>query len=134
MKRANLALALLLLLLLLLGAVACGNVTGAAGTGNSGIRGRVVAGPQCPVEPASGSGCESEPVSTDVIVKGGGGDIVTKVHSGSDGRFEVSLAPGTYVLEPVVSDTGMMSAKPVSVTVKTGQFAHATLTLDTGIR
>ena len=129
MKRASIALALALM-----AAVACGNANGAAGSGNSGIRGRVVAGPQCPVEPVSGNECADKPVSTDVIVKAGGGDLVTKVHSGSDGRFEVRLKPGTYVLAPVDAGSGIMAAKPVSVTVKAGRFARATLTLDTGIR
>jgi hypothetical protein len=69
-----------------------------------------------------------------VIVRAEGGDLVTKVHSGSDGRFEVRLSPGSYVLEPVGTDIGIGGAKPVSVTVRAGQFAHATLTLDTGIR
>ena len=122
------------LALLLLAAAACGNVTGTSGSGNSGVRGRVVAGPQCPVEPVSGKECRPKPVSTDVIVRQGGGGLVTKVHSGSDGRFEVRLKPGTYILQPTETGGGIMAAKPVSVTVKAGRFVHAILTLDTGIR
>jgi hypothetical protein len=123
------------LAIFLLVAVACGNRSPASGSADSGIRGRVVAGPQCPVEPAGGSECADKPVSTDVKVKNSGGGAVTTVQTGSDGRFEVRLGPGTYVLEPADSgDGGFMFAKPVSVTVEPHRFARVTVILDTGIR
>jgi hypothetical protein len=121
------------LVVLLVGAVACGSKTLSA-TLDSGIRGRVVAGPQCPVEQV-GSPCPDKPVSTDLNVQDENGGVVAVAHSGEDGRFEVGLDPGTYVLEPArTPGTGFMFGKPVSVVVRAHRFASVTVVLDTGIR
>lgn len=121
----------LVLVPLLLALVACGGGGGAGGEAR--IRGTVVAGPQCPVV-QEGSPCPDRPVpDAQVVVSTAQGERVTTVRSGPDGRFEVSVAPGRYVLT-VEGLQGIQFAKPVEVTVRAGEAAEATVLLDTGIR
>jgi hypothetical protein len=121
------------LAILVVGAVACGHELSSAGL-DSGIRGRVVAGPQCPVEQV-GSPCPNKPVSAELNVKDQGGHVVTMVKSGDDGRFEVGLEPGTYLLEPArTPNSPFFIGKPVTVRVQPNRFAAVTVVLDTGIR
>lgn len=119
--------------LLLLGACAKGGGTGAGSTGDSGVRGQVVLGPSCPVELVD-SPCPPRPLSTDIRVTRSGEEVTT-VRSGSDGTFTVALPPGDYLLQPTGFEQGNYPfAKPLSVTVKPGEFTTVTLTVDTGIR
>jgi hypothetical protein len=118
---------------LLLLAVGCGAPRSATAT-DAGITGRVVAGPQCPVV-VEGTPCPDKPVSTELKVEGSDGDVVATVRSGEDGRFQIGLEPGSYVLEPAhASDDGFMFGKPVSVLVRPHRFTEVTVQLDTGIR
>jgi carboxypeptidase family protein len=123
--------AVALAVLLVLAAVACGD--DAAGDGTSGIRGRALAGPQCPVEIA-GTPCPDEPwQGTVVAIDTQTGDRHT-AESDASGRFELALDPGTYELSIEVQDGGPPFAKPQTVTVEPGAFADVTLSVDTGIR
>jgi hypothetical protein len=123
------AIALLLVLL----AAACGERS----TGSSvdtGIRGVVLAGPQCPVETAE-SPCPDVPVpDLTVRVSTTAGEMVAEDVTDAEGRFEVSVEPGDYVAQAVVDAGGPTSAKPVDVTVPPDGFAQVTLPVDTGIR
>jgi hypothetical protein len=100
----------------------------------SGIRGRVLLGPTCPVV-MEGSPCPDEPVA-DVEVRAlRDGETVAQTTSGSEGRFELALPPGRYTLEAVVGSDGPgMFAKPVDVTVTSGAFVEVVVPVDTGIR
>jgi hypothetical protein len=100
--------------------------------GSSGVEGRVLLGPQCPVV-TEASPCPDEPIATKVHVQTLQGDEVAVVESGPDGMFRVALAPGQYVLVAEVAGNAM-SAKPTDVTVAAGEFARVTVLLDTGIR
>jgi hypothetical protein len=100
--------------------------------GSSGVEGRVLLGPQCPLE-TEASPCPDEPVATMVHVQTLQGDEVAVVESGRDGRFRVALAPGQYVLVAEVAGNALF-AKPIDVTVTAGEFAQANVLLDTGIR
>ena len=73
---------------------ACGGGSSAGGA-DSGIRGRALLGPACPVEPCS----VSEPPYTGSFVVRRDDAVVAKVKTDGKGRFEVRLAPGQYVLE-----------------------------------
>jgi hypothetical protein len=103
-----------------------------AGDGTSGIRGQALAGPQCPVE-TQGSPCPPVPYEGTVVA--------TDVESGADytvdtdaqGRFELSLEPGTYEVS-IVSDSSPPFAKPQTVTVEPGSFREIVVSVDTGIR
>jgi hypothetical protein len=103
------------------------------GGGDSGVEGRVLVGPTCPVEQA-GSPCPDRPLATDLeIVRGS--DVVATVRSGSDGRFRIELEPGRYTIRPGESATGgLPRGTPVGVTVSPHSFASVTVTFDSGIR
>jgi hypothetical protein len=108
---------------------ACG---AGSGDGSSGIRGRVFAGPQCPVE-VEGSPCPDVPwegtvVATDTST----GDRFTTT-TDADGRFELPLAAGSYEVS-IDAGSDLPFAKPQTVTVEEGVFAEIVVSVDTGIR
>ncbi len=122
----------------LIALVACAKAAPQPGAGPSpdaGIRGMVVLGPQCPLVMAN-SPCPDKPYQGKVLVKGANGDVVATVTSGTDGRFELVLEPGHYVLQGVSpsSDVPFPAPKPVDVTVRPHAFAQVTVVFDTGIR
>ncbi len=103
-----------------------------SGDGTSGIRGRAVAGPRCPVE-VEGSPCPDLPYQGTVIATDtASGDEFT-VETDAQGRFELALAPGTYEVS-IVSESSPPFAKPQTVTVEPDSYARVTVTVDTGIR
>jgi hypothetical protein len=93
----------------------------------------VLLGPTCPVEQAN-SPCPDKPMQTEVRVLDAQGEEVTKVPSGADGRFTVTLDPGTYTLVAALPSGGPPSAQPVTVTVVAHAFADAQVLVDSGIR
>jgi hypothetical protein len=125
---------LLALLLISMVASACAKATDGTGSGSgSGIRGVVVAGPQCPVESAQ-SPCPDAPLpKTEVQVKRSG-NVVATATSDETGAFQVTLPPGTYSVEAVTDMGGIGYARPVDVTVTEGAFAQVSVVVDTGIR
>jgi hypothetical protein len=121
-----------LLLALILGSCAAGSVKGDT---VSGVSGRVLIGPQCPVEQV-GSPCPDKPVAAEVrVFATGSQDVIATTRSDENGRFEIDLEPGSYDLLPVVSQSGELpSGARVPVAVHTGRHTRVTLTLDSGIR
>ena len=104
-----------------------------AGTAtDSGIEGRVLLGPRCPVVTEE-SPCPDKPVSAEVVALRLDDREVFSAQSGSDGRFRLALGPGTYEIQALVT-AGAMFAKPVSVTVPPGEYVSVDVLLDTGIR
>ena len=119
-------------LVLVVSTTACAK--GPGGATDSGIRGIVLLGPTCPVEQAS-SPCPDKPMQVEVRVLDSNDDEVRKVRSGADGRFAVTLDPGTYTLVAVLTaGGGPPSAQPVTVTVVAHAFANAEVLVDSGIR
>ena len=119
-----------ILLALVLAAVACGD--GSAAQGDTGIRGRALAGPQCPVE-VEGSPCPPLPwEGTIVVTDTTSGDEFTAA-TDPDGRFRVAVPPGTYDVS-IAATSSPPSAKPSTVTVVDGAFADVVVSVDTGIR
>ena len=117
---------------LLLFLVACAGR--ASSSGDSGIRGTVLLGPTCPVETVE-SPCPDRPLADIEVQMLQGGDVVAAVRSDADGRFTVALDPGHYTLQAVVEAGGPgMSAKPVDVTVTSGEFLEVNVPVDSGIR
>lgn len=122
----------LALVLVALAVVACGADAEGSGDGTSGIRGRAVSGPQCPVEVA-GSPCPDRPYEgTVVATEADTGDAFT-VETDAEGRFELPLAPGTYQVS-IEAESPPPFAKPQTVTVEHDAFTQITVTVDTGIR
>lgn len=127
--RRTLAIALLLLSVL----PACAKAGSLGSGGDSGVRGQVLAGPQCPVERAE-SPCPDWPVPDIQIQVREQGAVVATASSDADGRFELSLPAGRYVLHAVLPTAGIEYAQPVDVTVHDGAFAQVNVLIDTGIR
>jgi hypothetical protein len=109
--------------------VGCG---GSPGATDSGIRGRAVVGPSCPVEQV-GVPCPPDPFQGTFDVKRNG-TLVQTVTTDSGGRFSVSLEPGAYTLDTAESDSGVPLLAAVEVTVRPHAFTRVTLSFDSGIR
>jgi hypothetical protein len=126
MARVSLSLALVAL-------VACGGRSEPSGS-SSGVAGRVVAGPTCPVE-TEASPCEPRAVQTDVAIESADGEDLRSVPTEADGSFRVALAPGRYLLtpRPPAGDPDLLP-RSLTVTVEAGRFVRVTLVLDTGLR
>jgi hypothetical protein len=110
-------------------AAACG---GSAGASASGIRGVVLLGPQCPVL-QQGRPCPDAPFEGTVAVTTLSGRLVGTTRSGADGRFEIRVDPGTYLMSAINLE-GINFSKPVTVEVTAGDMTEATVLVDTGIR
>jgi hypothetical protein len=122
------------LALLLIGLVACGQAgAGDGASTDSGIRGRAVVGPMCPVEVA-GTPCPDRPLQTKFEVVDTSGKGVATVSTGKDGRFQQSLPPGTYVLRSASSTSPFPSPKETMVRVRAGEFTSVVVHFDSGIR
>lgn len=114
--------------------VACGSASGPRQESSpSGVRGRVLVGPNCPVERADAR-CPDLPTSLRILILQDDAEVGS-ARSDADGRFETDLAPGTYRLVPdLPSGGGPPSARPVTVTVEPGRYTRVTIHVDTGIR
>jgi len=120
--------------LMLLALVSC--APSAEGRGpSSGVVGKVLLGPQCPVEQA-GSPCPDKPVAAEVQVFTASSDeVLTSTDSTEAGRFRIDLEPGSYELLAAASDAGgLLFGTRVQVRVEPGVYARGTLSLDSGIR
>ena len=97
-------------------------------TSGSGVDGKVVAGPTCPVEQA-GHPCPPRPVTDATITASPGGKTAS---SDSDGSFTLPLTPGTYTL--TTSSRSVMHCADQKVTVEAHRYTTITIDCDTGIR
>jgi hypothetical protein len=104
-----------------------------AGPGDeaTGIRGRVVLFPSTPVE--TGSPSPIKGVSTGVFIESEAGEI-RRVSTTSDGRFSVSLLPGTYLVSPQLPPGSTYVPVGRAVTVEEGRVSRVTLVLETRLR
>jgi hypothetical protein len=109
---------------------------GGAGVGGedpaSGIRGRALSGPQCPVE-VQGSPCPDLPWQGTVLAVDVASGEEASVTTDAEGRFELPLEPGTYEVS-ISSASSPPFAKPQTVTVDAGTFTDIVVSVDTGIR
>jgi hypothetical protein len=115
----------------ILGACGSGDSTDVPSSADSGIRGVVLAGPQCPVVTAE-SPCPDVPWRGRVQITKGG-DLVAEVTTSDDGRFAIAIEPGSYGLVPVI-EGGPQFSTPQRIEVVAHDFVQVTLTVDTGIR
>jgi hypothetical protein len=121
-------------LLVVLLAAACARGGSASNEGNGTIRGSVLLGPTCPVERIS-SPCPPHVLAdTRVEALDMNGDLRASVVSDADGRFEMQLDPGEYVLTAVIEGDTARSAKGSSVRVRSGEVTRANVLVDSGIR
>lgn len=105
-----------------------------AGQPQSGLVGRVIMFPTCPVETLS-SPCPRKGVQTTVTIESADGERIEQVQTGSDGTFRVALDPGDYLLSavppPMASD---LVPRPASAKVLPETFVRVTVVLDTRLR
>jgi hypothetical protein len=123
-------------LILLLGALL--SVNTALGAQRSGLAGRVVKAPICPVEyrPPRPE-CAPRPLEATLrIERLGRHALVRTVRSDSNGRFRISLSPGAYRVTalPIGKSKLPRPPRPTRVLVRAGQFTTIEIAYDTGIR
>ena len=125
---------LALLLLALAALTACSGPAAApsATPVASGIRGRVILGPTCPVQASGQTPCLT-PHSATLVLTDRDGKEVARTTSGQDGRFEFAVGPGQYTIQPQPGQP-FPQAQPLDVTVVPGQFLEVEINYDTGIR
>lgn len=105
----------------------------AGGSGSSGVNGRAIAGPSCPVQQVN-SPCPDRPVPNAQVRIMRGSEVVTTVRADGTGRFRVALPPGGYELVGLPGQNPLPRPSSTSVTVPTDGWAAATVVFDTGIR
>ena len=98
----------------------------------SGIEGQVLLGPMCPVV-QQGQECPDQPYQATLTVKSLDGVQITQFQTDEQGRFQVPLVPGQYILHPE-SPNGLPFAGDQSFVVETGKFTQLTVNYDSGIR
>lgn len=115
--------------------VRVGGAVGVTRQGESGIEGQAVISPVRPGPVRQGESDTAPFQTTLVISRTSDGAEVSRVETGSDGRFRVSLPPGTYTVGPP-QGTGrrLPRAGQETVTVAPGKFAQVTINFDSGIR
>jgi hypothetical protein len=102
----------------------------------SNVTGIVTSGPTCPLvtDPPDPS-CADRPVDgAELVVTTLDGIEVARATSDAEGRFALSLAPGTYRLEPQPVEGLMGTAAPFEFSVELGVPTELLVSYDTGIR
>ena len=117
-----------------LSGASCGIHLTGSGSPDTGLEGRVVAGPQCPVL-RDDQPCPDKPFSALFEVFGARDRRVAQFQSNADGHFRVALDPGTYTIVPEASAPLINPrSQRHDATVHTGGMTQVTLVFDTGIR
>jgi hypothetical protein len=98
----------------------------------SGIEGQVLVGPMCPVV-QQGQECPDQPYPASLTVNSVNGVPIAQFQSDEQGRFQVMLVPGEYILHPE-SPNGLPFAGDQSFMVETGRYTQITVHYDSGIR
>jgi hypothetical protein len=105
---------------------------------DSGIGGRIVGGPICPVESLPPvPGCAPRPLRATLRIRlVGSHDPSTSVRSAADGRFRVRLYPGTYVVQALAHAGSALPRPPAArrVQVHAGRYTLVTMSYDTRVR
>ncbi len=87
----------------------------------------------CPVY-SDASPCPAKPIAAHLTASAAG-HVVGRGTSDGDGRFRISLPPGSYVLQAVNLSGGLFPrSAPVNVTVRSGRYTAVTVSFDSGIQ
>jgi hypothetical protein len=115
------------------GAVTIGAaVSSSAASPDSGVRGRVLYGPTCPVQRV-GQACTRPFQATITVRREPGERFLASIRSSSGGHFTLRLSPGRYRLVPKNGDP-FPRGSPVAVVVRAHRYASVTINYDSGIR
>lgn len=98
----------------------------------SGIEGQVLIGPMCPVV-QQGQGCPDQPYQATLTVLSLYGVQIVQFQTDEQGRFNVPLPPGEYVLHPETPN-GVPYAGEQAFVVETGKYTQILVHYDSGIR
>jgi Carboxypeptidase regulatory-like domain len=111
-----------------------GNAGGGVLPSGPGIAGQALAGPTCPVVQPGDPNCNDRPVSgATILIRDATGTVVAQVATDANGRFQVVVPPGSYLVEPQPVEGLMGTAQPIKVTVGAA-FQVVDIAYDTGIR
>lgn len=100
----------------------------------SGVFGRIVIEPTCPVVQRYVP-CSRPFQGTVVIKTQEGNSEINRFTSDRNGKFKISLAPGTYLFEPLSpSKIGIPRGIPQIVRIEPGMYTGITIVYDSGIR
>jgi hypothetical protein len=97
----------------------------------SGIAGDVILQPVSPVQRPGAT--NSRPYQALIGVMDEAGRTIAEVRSDANGRFEIVVEPGTYVVRPE-SARSYPHAPAQTVTVAAGRFTPVHIVYDSGIR
>jgi hypothetical protein len=104
------------------------------GPGGTGIQGRAIAGPTCPVVSENDPACDDRPLAgVTIIVLTANGTEAARATTDANGMFALSLPPGPYTLEPGPAEGVLRGSEPISVVVGDG-VVTVDIPYDTGIR
>jgi hypothetical protein len=99
-----------------------------------GIAGQALAGPTCPVAQPNDPNCKDRPVAgATILIRDDQGTVVAQMTTDVNGRFQVSLPPGAYRVEPQAVQGLMGTGEQATVTVGS-VFEVVAIAYDTGIR
>jgi hypothetical protein len=96
----------------------------------AGVRGTVLLCPGPPDPASTAQPCDT-PYKAQLAVLDGDGNVVTRVTSGDDGRFQLDLPPGEYTLAPQNGDP-YPTAQSMPVIVVAGQYTDVQVNYDNG--
>lgn len=110
------------------------SITTQLSTSGGGIEGQVFIGPTCPgpVKPGA-TQCDDRPFQATISVFDQNHQLVTRFQTDPEGRFQIPLSPGIYILHPETE--GRYPVAPdQSISVSEAQFTQVTIVYDSGIR
>ena len=101
---------------------------------DSGITGKVLLGPVCPVM-IEGQECPDQPYQATLTVNSLEGRKIVQFQSDEEGNFNVPLPPGEYILHPETPEGAPLPfAEEQRFTVLPGEFTRLLVQYDSGIR
>ena len=101
---------------------------------DSGIAGKVLVGPMCPVM-IEGQECPDQPYQATLTVKSLDGRQIIQFQTDEQGSFSIPLAPGEYILHPETPDDAPLPyADEQRFIIAPGEYTRLIVQYDSGIR
>ena len=101
---------------------------------DSGITGKALVGPMCPVM-VEGQECPDQPYQATITVDSLEGRKIAQFQTDEQGNFTVQLAPGEYILHPETPEGKLFPfANEQRFIVLPGEYTRLIVLYDSGIR